>query len=306
MSVRRAIPRADAITLWTRAYGICSFPDCERELIQGSTDARTRGHIAHIVASRDAGPRGDPSFPPERRNRYDNLILLCPNHHTEIDGEPENYDLETLREMKRAHEAAISARLGKGAVWQQKLATLDYVNVPRLLTDPAAVGVLEEEKRGYLTALTTLRDQGQYLPAISYAFEQVFTAWQAHAVDLDAIDRFGVEAIGARVSFSETFWTKNMNRPETRKPGFQLSGEVENDPHIYLKKAGRRIYLPLDPRWVTTSTAFHSFESGTSRFAGIGTLKVVRDDVAIVSPLAVGSPPLSPSVAAFYDALSVG
>src|SRR5690349_9631186 len=137
MGNRRAVPRADAISLWTRAYGTCSFPDCGRELIRGSTDPRTRGHIAHIVASSDTGPRGDPSFPSERRNRYDNLILLCPNHHTEIDGDPETYDIEALREMKRAHEATISARLGRGAIWQEKLATLDYVNVPRLLTDPA-------------------------------------------------------------------------------------------------------------------------------------------------------------------------
>ena len=305
MSTRRSVSRADAIMLWTRAFGLCSFPGCGRELIWGSSDPRTRGHISHIVASSDSGPRGDPAFPEERRNAADNLVLLCPNHHEEVDADVERYDVEALRAMKRRHERAISARLAKGAIWQEKLATLDYLNVPRIVTDPAAVGLLEEE-RGYLISLTTLRDQSEYLPAISSAFERVFTAWQAHALDLGAIDRFGADAIGARISFSDTFRTKNMAGPEAQEPGFQLSGDLEQDPHIYVRKGGRKIYFPLDPRWVTTQTAFHSFQSRISRFAGIGTLKALDTDAAVVSPLAVGSPPLHPSIERLDEGLSVG
>lgn len=39
------------------------------------------------------------------RAAYENLILLCPTHHTLIDGG--NYTVEGLKEMKRTHEAKV-------------------------------------------------------------------------------------------------------------------------------------------------------------------------------------------------------
>jgi hypothetical protein len=63
--------------------------------------------MAHIIAAQDNGPRGDPTFPPELRERYDNLILLCPICHPEVDN-PANYSAypaSTLREWKAAQRA---------------------------------------------------------------------------------------------------------------------------------------------------------------------------------------------------------
>ena len=36
-----------------------------------------------------------------------NLIYLCPEHHKEIDDEPEIYTVEWLRQLKKDHEAAV-------------------------------------------------------------------------------------------------------------------------------------------------------------------------------------------------------
>lgn len=71
------------------------------------------GHVAHIVAQGDSGPRGDPSMDPKDRDRYDNLILLCTAHHQLVDT-PANYatwTVERLKALRSDHEAWVSERL---------------------------------------------------------------------------------------------------------------------------------------------------------------------------------------------------
>jgi hypothetical protein len=287
-----SIRKAEAIKLWTRAYGLCSYPSCGRELIFGAADPRLRGEMAHIIASSSNGPRGSGGLPSTDRDKYDNLILLCPNHHEEIDAEPDRYSADSLRSMKSTHESWISRQLARGSGWKENLSTLDYINVPRLLIDPASRGLIKDSDYTYLSHLTTLRDQGRYIALISVVAESVISSWTANALGLDAVE-MGQDAVGARIAFSETFRTKNLSGSEKQRPGFELSGELDRDPHIYVKRDGKKVYLPLDPRWVTTSTAFVTLSSGIARLAGLGLLRAVGSDSAIVSPLAIGGPPFT-------------
>lgn len=304
MATRKGISRSEAIKLWTRAYGICSFPECGRELVFGGNPPRLRGEMAHIVASSAKGPRGNPGVDAKTLSAYENLILLCPNHHEEIDGEVDTYSAEDLKKMKTRHEEHIRDRLSRGSIWQGELASLDYLNVPRILLDPAAQDVLgKAEVASVSVSTTTLRDMGFQLAPIMYAFEQVFTSWRACALPFSAIKEHGDQAVGARISFDETFWTKGMTGSDKMDADFVLSGDIENDPHIYLKEDGRKVYVPLDPRWVTSSTAFHDFTSGRGRFAGMGLLKSVTDKRAVISPIVVGRPPLADEIKAFYEAM---
>ena len=48
------------------------------------------------------------------RNRAENLILLCNNHHQLVDSQPETYTVERLRAMKEAHEHWVEKTLGFG------------------------------------------------------------------------------------------------------------------------------------------------------------------------------------------------
>jgi hypothetical protein len=57
-----------------------------------------------MVSKERAGPRGEFAIPPEERDRYENLILLCKIHHKMVDDYPEIYTVERLREIKAAHE----------------------------------------------------------------------------------------------------------------------------------------------------------------------------------------------------------
>lgn len=102
--------------LWSNAAGRCSFTDCKERLTveQAAQSApHTLGEMAHIKGKREGSNRYDKDQIGEQRDSYENLILLCPNHHTMID-KPENegiYTVDVLMEMKIAHENNVSKKL---------------------------------------------------------------------------------------------------------------------------------------------------------------------------------------------------
>lgn len=102
--------------LWANAAGRCSFTGCNQRLTveQAAHSAPyTLGEMAHIKGKNEGANRYDESQTEQQRDSYENLILLCPNHHTTID-KPENenlYPVDLLINMKTEHEASISQRL---------------------------------------------------------------------------------------------------------------------------------------------------------------------------------------------------
>lgn len=93
--------------LWGKSANRCAYPTCRRELVMDETetdDPSIIGEECHIIAREDDGPRGDRNFPRERRDLYDNLILMCNIHHKVIDDQEGTYTLGKLKEMKREHE----------------------------------------------------------------------------------------------------------------------------------------------------------------------------------------------------------
>jgi hypothetical protein len=60
----------------------------------------------------------------EQRDAYENLILLCGTCHRVVDGQPLDYPVHVLLELKRAHEAWVSTRLGGSST--------RYLGVPRV------------------------------------------------------------------------------------------------------------------------------------------------------------------------------
>ena len=105
--------------LWGRSGNLCAFPDCKKELFideNDTDDASLIGEECHIVAQKVSGPRGDSSLSPEQRDKYDNLILLCRNHHKQIDEQEDKYTIEKLKYFKQEHEK-----------WVQKNLSLDLL-----------------------------------------------------------------------------------------------------------------------------------------------------------------------------------
>ena len=104
----RHVSDRDKALLWGRAAARCCHPDCKVFLIEPATaedDDAMFGQAAHIVAHSDKGPRADPEYLAEQLDFYDNLILLCGNHHTIVDKQPNTYTSDDLRGWKSEHEA---------------------------------------------------------------------------------------------------------------------------------------------------------------------------------------------------------
>lgn len=64
--------------------------------------------------------------------------------------------------------------------------------------------------------------------------------------------------------------TRNGPQPGVRK---LLTGDLNQDPHVYLQRAGVRVLMPIDPKWVTTDTAHGEFSSGGVHLAGVCVVK---------------------------------
>lgn len=98
--------------LWTRAHNCCAFPTCPQLLTEDSVDAATGdgfvtivGEQAHIRSPKTGGPRHDPDYDSSKLNSYENLILLCPTHHTIIDANNgAGYTVDQLVAIRKKHE----------------------------------------------------------------------------------------------------------------------------------------------------------------------------------------------------------
>ena len=89
--------------LFVRSRNMCYFQDCSTELV--NDHGVVTGQIAHIEGEKPGGPRYNNHQSDEERFGYENLILLCPNHHTLIDKDPNTYTVEILRVIKLNHES---------------------------------------------------------------------------------------------------------------------------------------------------------------------------------------------------------
>jgi hypothetical protein len=101
--------------LWGRAGNRCAKSDCRIELVMDASetdDDSLIGEECHIIARKPDGPRGDSSFPAEKIDKYENLILMCSNHHKLIDDQTHTYTAEKLIEIKQIHEQWVRDSLG--------------------------------------------------------------------------------------------------------------------------------------------------------------------------------------------------
>ena len=100
--------------LWGRAANRCSI--CRVELTQDAKAhdaAFALGEQAHIVGEKEHAPRGKSPLTLEERNSYHNIILLCPNHHTEVDKNEADWPVETMHLTKSKHQLWVRETLGE-------------------------------------------------------------------------------------------------------------------------------------------------------------------------------------------------
>ena len=90
----------DIKRLYAESGNRCAFPKCTVNIAQETTII---GEICHINASNPGGPRYDSQQTQAQRHGYENLILLCANHHKVIDDDEESYSVVRLQKMKAEH-----------------------------------------------------------------------------------------------------------------------------------------------------------------------------------------------------------
>ncbi len=107
---RTHIPGAVALHLWVKSGGRCEFKGCNKDLYkEGLTLKKQKlGEVAHIVAAELTGPRGDNPLPINDRNKFENLMLVCGEHHKHFDVQyVKEHPVELLTKWKKEHEKRI-------------------------------------------------------------------------------------------------------------------------------------------------------------------------------------------------------
>ena len=92
--------------LWALSAGRCAI--CNIELIHDDSNSNI-GQECHIISPKPNGPRYQANL--DYYDKYDNLILLCANHHREIDTNVDRYPVSTLKRIKIEHESKIEKKL---------------------------------------------------------------------------------------------------------------------------------------------------------------------------------------------------
>ena len=95
--------------IWGKSAGRCEKAGCNQILYESSITHNTlnEAQVAHIIPVSENGPRGEFWHLIGNRDEIDNLMLLCPQCHKEIDSHPELYPVEVLKIMKQQHEERI-------------------------------------------------------------------------------------------------------------------------------------------------------------------------------------------------------
>lgn len=96
--------------LWAKSGNRCAI--CKKELVHQISQEDGSfiiGDECHIISSSIDGPRYKPGI--EDYDSYDNLLLLCKNHHREIDENCTSYTEELLHYIKTSHENRVKETL---------------------------------------------------------------------------------------------------------------------------------------------------------------------------------------------------
>ena len=104
------IPEKVKIRLWGKAAGRCQYEGCNTQLwLDSLTKVEFNvAYIAHIIADKPDGPRGDNALSEKLKAAISNLMLMCDKHHRLIDREDvKGHSIDRLLKMKRKHEERI-------------------------------------------------------------------------------------------------------------------------------------------------------------------------------------------------------
>jgi hypothetical protein len=252
------------------------------------------GEVAHIVGEKPTAARGDDLLDPSGRNEPDNLILLCRRHHKIVDDNQVSYSVSRMHAIRQEYLDWLTQQLEPAVPWQIRVSAFAYLNLPRL-GEYAAMQGFRIPHDGP-AAGQSLKDLGFELNRLMHACQRTLENLSIVSVSADRIRYLHDDYTGQILNFDRLrFRTKNIpvHRPSGGK-SFEFAGNLARDPHVYHSFASWTLVLNIDPRWITTSTAYTLFRpsGGHSLFTGFARITNVDLDKqrAMGTALAVGVP----------------
>ena len=84
-------------------------PSCNTSIFQLFSSGKINSieELAHVIGKSSKGPRGSSKL--TDRDRYENIIILCPNCHTTIDKNSDEYPKEVIYKWKEEHVRRIDS-----------------------------------------------------------------------------------------------------------------------------------------------------------------------------------------------------
>lgn len=281
-------------TIWGIFAARCAI--CKEHLVEREEGVDSLvGEVAHLVGEKKGAARGISTLSLKERNSPDNLMLLCLKHHKMVDDNEENFSLEKLRGIRQEFLDWLSDSLGSTKRWKVKISQYAYLNVPRLDEFAAIEGF--DIRRDGIDKNATLRSLGFELNNLMLAYRRSLEAMQIDAVAANTVDFAHEGYVGRLLSFDRLrFRTKNLPLYRPKKADdFTFTGDLKKDPHIYHQFESWRLVININPRWITTDTAYGLFRAsgGASTLSGFVRLSQVdyESRTMVATGLALGLPP---------------
>jgi hypothetical protein len=107
---KRIYLRTTVKNLFALSGNRCAWPGCSERIVCLES-GKVFGEICHIRSGATDGPRYDPDYPLEKINKPENLLLMCPPHHKDIDSDDGIYPTAAILDMKTAHQVNMRSQL---------------------------------------------------------------------------------------------------------------------------------------------------------------------------------------------------
>lgn len=236
---------------------------------------------AHIWGYSEVGPRGSAPGAPADRNARENIILLCKVCHAEIDQQPKKFSPSVLTNLRERHYEWVSSRLGNVYVQKPKFHYLLYLNMPRV--DMYAVTNSIPLPHVDIGTAENFRDLGLSAGRAMAAYTEVLNSENILARKIAIQNDISIFEVDS-YCFVESvdFYTVEIGEHTDLQNAWSSDKSI-----IYRRYADWTLNCQIDPRWITTSTAYSTFRSGHVRLCG--TIRINQVDAitrkVIASPL---------------------
>jgi hypothetical protein len=140
--------------LWAKFGNRCAI--CKAEIITSTVTSEefNIGEECHIISSKPTGPRHIPNL--NEYDNYENLLLLCKNHHKEIDELTDTYTEELLRYIKTNHENWVKNTIKEAIDKKAKNETPKFL--ARITSGKDLYNIINEA-HGYKTDYDEVKDE---------------------------------------------------------------------------------------------------------------------------------------------------